>query len=165
MRLEIGVHEGRSSCWLLERILTHPDARAVDGRPVRFSGGDSESDREKHTFGPNRPANLRQRFFENLAPHADQHRHFEMFSDEFFAQGLPAQFELALIDGGHAGLQACRDLLHAWQRLKVGGRLVFDDYGWHGDFGFASDGPRRAMDAFLCAAAPTTSRSSIAATS
>lgn len=35
--LEIGSYEGRSACWLLENILTHPDARllCVD----TFTGG------------------------------------------------------------------------------------------------------------------------------
>ena len=98
---------------------------------------------------------MRERFFANVRPYVDRVRHFEMFSDEFFRHRLPETFDLVLSDGGHAGTQACRDLLHAGQRLKVGGRLVFDDYKWRGDQGFASDGPRRAMDAFLLVVPPS----------
>lgn len=149
LALEIGVHEGRSTCWLLDQVLTHPESRLWTVDPFGFAADDSEARREKDAFESPEIKQHRARFFQNVRPYGDRVRHFELRSDEFFATVPKATFDLAVIDGSHAGLQACRDLLHAWQRLVIGGRLVFDDYRWRGDKGFASNGPKRAMDAFL----------------
>lgn len=158
--LEIGVHEGRSTCWMFDNIATHPDSRLVTVDPFGYVGGTSESATEASRFMAGvwgqRPI-VRENFFHNVAEYGERIRHFELTSDEFFKQHNfpPRHFSIIVVDGGHSGPQAAKDLLHSWDLLAVGGMLVFDDYEWKGDKEWLCDGPKRAMNAFLTLIPPS----------
>jgi predicted O-methyltransferase YrrM len=147
--LEIGCFEGRSTCWLLDNILTHEGAHLDCVDPYGFSGGDSDSRAEGEACRhPNRAVIMR-RFLGNIAEYGDRVRHWPLFSDEFFQRPELGPYQIAIIDGGHSAMQALRDLLHAWQVLAVGGVMVVDDIKWP-----TSHGPRKAYEAFLSCVPP-----------
>lgn len=53
-------------------------------------------------------------------------------------------FDLIYIDGNHEPEYVLEDAVLAFRKLKVGGTLIFDDYGWGGP-----DLTQRGIDAFL----------------
>lgn len=66
----------------------------------------------------------------------------------FSHQVLPgfedASFDIIYIDGNHEPEFVLEDAVLAFRKLKVGGHLIFDDYGWGGP-----DLTKRGIDAFL----------------
>ena len=63
------------------------------------------------------------------------HREIPKFDDDFF--------DLIYIDGNHDPEYVLEDAVLAFRKLKVGGYLIFDDYGWGG-----ADLTQRGIDAF-----------------
>lgn len=55
-------------------------------------------------------------------------------------------FDLIYIDGNHEPEYVLEDAVLAFRKLKVGGHLVLDDYGWGGP-----DLTQRGIDAFMSA--------------
>lgn len=53
-------------------------------------------------------------------------------------------FDIVYIDGNHEPEYVLEDAVLAFRKLKVGGFLIFDDYGWGGP-----DLTQRGIDAFL----------------
>ena len=114
--LEIGVFEARSSLWMFEHVLTHPDSRMVgiDAWPV-----------------PTDPFEERARA--NLAPQGER---VELIKGRSHAalrdpRLLPESFDIIYIDGDHTSLGVMTDSVLCWPLLKVGGICIWDDYGWH----------------------------------
>lgn len=126
--LEIGSFEGRSTCWLLENILTAPDAviHCVDPFP-----------------GP-----LLQRFSENVAPWSE-HIAVHQGRSEDMLPSIPGPFDLVYIDGLHLAFNVIQDAVLTWNKLKVGGIMVFDDYLWGHPHLERSLVPKDGVDAFL----------------
>ncbi|MEW5320248.1 MAG: hypothetical protein WDW38_011333 [Sanguina aurantia] len=62
-------------------------------------------------------------------------------------------FDLIYVDGSHMRLDVLTDAVMAWQLLRVGGLLVFDDYEWNQYEDNLVCHPRQAVDAFLLVAA------------
>ncbi len=52
-------------------------------------------------------------------------------------------FDVIYIDGNHEPEYVLEDAVLAFRKLKVGGRLIFDDYGWGGP-----DMTKKGIDAF-----------------
>jgi hypothetical protein len=53
-------------------------------------------------------------------------------------------FDIIYIDGNHEPEYVLEDAVLAFRKVKVGGRLIFDDYGWGGP-----DLTKRGIDSFL----------------
>jgi predicted O-methyltransferase YrrM len=53
-------------------------------------------------------------------------------------------FDIIYIDGNHEPEYVLEDAVLAFRKLKVGGHLIFDDYGWGGP-----DLTKRGIDGFL----------------
>lgn len=156
--LEIGVWEGESTCWLLDNILTHPDARIVTVDPFEYvrnpSTSEEKEELEQYAKGNfNHASNIVERFFDNVGlENAKKLAHFHQFSDDFFSTRDLAAFDVAIVDGAHNAFQVAKDLLNCWEFLKPNGILIADDYGWQGHDamgGWRSNGPHRAIDAFM----------------
>lgn len=64
------------------------------------------------------------------------HEKIPAFQDEFF--------DLIYIDGNHEAEYVLEDAVLCFRKLKTGGILIFDDYGWGGP-----DLTQRGIDAFL----------------
>jgi predicted O-methyltransferase YrrM len=58
------------------------------------------------------------------------------FEDEYF--------DMIYIDGNHLAHYVLEDAVLSFRKLKVGGYMIFDDYGWKGD-----EYTKRGVDAFL----------------
>lgn len=66
------------------------------------------------------------------------HTEIPKFDDNFF--------DIVYIDGNHEPDYVLEDAVLAFRKLKSGGWLIFDDYGWHGP-----DLTQRGIDAFRSA--------------
>ncbi len=128
--LEIGSFEGMSACWLLDHLLTHPQAKltCID-----------------LFFQESFEANLRltgsaQKLIKHIG---DSHQ---------VLAKLPSEtYDFIYIDGCHLAEHVRRDAELAWRLLKVGGILIFDDYQWI-DSSHPGQETYRGINAFLEAA-------------
>jgi len=66
------------------------------------------------------------------------HTEIPKFEDDFF--------DIVYIDGNHEPEYVLEDAVLAFRKLKVGGYMIFDDYGWGGP-----DLTQRGIDGFLSA--------------
>lgn len=66
------------------------------------------------------------------------------FSNEVIPSLQDDSFDIIYIDGNHEPEYVLEDAVLAFRKLKVGGYLIFDDYGWGGP-----DLTQRGIDAFL----------------
>lgn len=136
--LEVGVFEGRSTIWLLDHVLTHPEASVtwVD----TFAGGADHAGMDL--------ANLETRFRANTARFGDKVRGRVGRSADVLRAMTGEQFDLVYIDGSHEAADVLEDAVLAWPLLKPDGLLGFDDYGWR-KFPEAERCPAAGVDGFL----------------
>jgi predicted O-methyltransferase YrrM len=134
--LEIGVYEGRSAIWMLENILTHPEA-TLTGIDV-FDGP------------------FRERCFANLelSGVSEKATMITGYSQAVLRQFAPETFDIVYIDGSHAEADVLEDAVLCSRLLKQGGIMIFDDYRWAGCFvegtsDSPTDFPKTAIDAFV----------------
>lgn len=137
--LEVGSFEGRSACWFAYHLMSNPQAELFCVDPWFGTGGAA-----------------RLRLFDMnvaLTGRSDQvHRAKAKFTDvqHRFTSG---QFDLIYIDGDHHAPAVLTDAALCWDKLKVGGLMLFDDYGLPSEKLHASKvgslPPGPAIDAFL----------------
>lgn len=131
--LEIGSHEGLSANWICDNILgmgklhcvdpwtdNHPDLRGID------------------TFLKNTERNSHK-----IIAHQGTSKYWlkEFALDEMI-------FDFIFIDGCHNRDVVIQDGVNAFDLLKVGCYMAFDDYDWMGGDG-QEDRPMEAIDCFL----------------
>jgi cephalosporin hydroxylase len=64
--------------------------------------------------------------------------------------GMTKEFaDYIYIDGSHLAINVMQDAVLSWYLLKVGGILIFDDYGWGVHTNDESQKPKLAVDSFL----------------
>lgn len=126
--VEIGSHEGRSTTWLLDNILTHDDARLIC---IDY--------------------HLQEKFWPNIEQTRARAKVEMMlgYSHRGLAS-LPADiYDFVYIDGSHWSCDVLEDAVLGFRRAKVGGVIAFDDYLWD-DPKYNQHGcPKPAVDAFL----------------
>jgi predicted O-methyltransferase YrrM len=123
--LEVGVFEGRSTCWLLQNHCKTPESSivAIDS----FQGGIEHQGMELGT--------LRKRFEANIATVASpaQVEISEGFSlpqlAKLIAEGYQ-RFDFISIDASHQSPDVLGDAVLGFELLKPGGVMAFDDYIW-----------------------------------
>lgn len=126
--LEIGTHEGRSTTWMLENILTHPDARIVAVDLLQ-------------------QPNLWDNLIESGHPAKVELR---IGVSRDILPTLPASaFDFAYIDGSHWPCDVLEDAVLTFRRMKGGGIMAFDDYLWDAPAFNEHGTPKVAVDAFL----------------
>ncbi len=105
--LEIGSYQGMSTCWLLDRVLTHSSSR-ITCIDLYFQD----------------------EFYTNLDKARAGDRVIQLTGKSVnVLRSLPSQaYDFIYIDGSHLALDAFSDALLSWPLLKVGGLLMFDDY-------------------------------------
>lgn len=145
MALEIGSWEGRSTCWLLDHILTHPTARitCIDS----FTGGAEHKAVLQGSF----LQTLEQRFDSNMAKTTVPEKVKKIVGKSQIALRslTPNSYHLAYIDGSHIASDVLEDALLTWGLIKVGGIIIFDDYHFTFPPGMTEAPPKTAIDAFL----------------
>ncbi|MGI0489419.1 glycosyltransferase [Pantanalinema rosaneae CENA516] len=143
--LEIGSWEGRSTCWLVDHVLTHPTARltCID----TFEGGVEN----KAAYDDQFLKTIEQRFDFNIAHTASPEKVRKAVgqSQLVLRSLIPDFYHLVYIDGSHIASDVLEDTLLTWGLVKVGGMIVFDDYGFNFPQGIAENPPRVAIDAFM----------------
>lgn len=142
--LEIGSWEGRSTCWLLEHILTHDSASitCID----TFEG----SIEHKHWFDETYIKSIEERFDFNIAKTGASEKVKKIVgSSQDLMRSLPLNsYDILYIDGSHLASDVLRDAVLGWDLVKVGGLIIFDDY----DFSFpqnVSQNTKIGIDAFI----------------
>lgn len=126
--LEIGVWEGCSACWLLDTILTHPQARYTG---VDLYEGSYEI---RYITAMN-----------NLSKHPSKTRLFRGDSSSILPKlyDIGERFDIIYVDGCHSYAKCKDDLQNSWKLLKDGGIMLVDDYD-RDDYGV-----RQAVHEFL----------------
>lgn len=105
--LEIGSFEGMATCWLLDHILTHPDAHitCID-----------------LYFQDNFDLNIIQTKAEKKVTKLSGNSH------AILPTLFPDTYDIIYIDGCHLADYVKQDAELSWSLLKSGGLLIFDDY-------------------------------------
>lgn len=126
--IEIGAHEGRSTTWLLENILTHYKSRIVTIDVA-----------------------VQPAFWRNIEA-SDGLQKTQLLiglSGEILRRLPLASADFIYIDGSHCTPDVLEDAILSFRLLKCGGIMAFDDYLFEepkwGREGF----PKPAIDAFL----------------
>ncbi len=143
--LEVGSWEGRSTCWMLDNLLTHESARltCID----TFAGAVEHQVSYDATF----LKTIEQRFDFNVARTGSSTKVTKQVGpsrEQLRSQPLDA-YDLAYIDGSHIAADVLEDALLVWALVKVGGILIFDDYGFQFQEGIDEQPPKAAIDAFI----------------
>lgn len=123
--LEVGVFEGRSTCWLLENFCKTPESTivAID----TFQGGIEHQNMEL--------GGLRKQFEDNIATVVSPAKvevRAGLSLDQLcrlLAENTP-QFDFISVDASHQATDVLGDAVLAFQLLKSGGVMAFDDYIW-----------------------------------
>ena len=121
--LEIGSWEGRSTCWLLNNILTHPSSQitCID----TFEGGGGTELEASDT-----KESIEARFDFNIALTESIAKVTKIVNKSRAAlREIPFDsFDIIYIDGSHLACDVLEDTLLSWGLLKIGGLMIFDDY-------------------------------------
>jgi predicted O-methyltransferase YrrM len=133
--LEIGSFEGRSALWFLTNILTH-ETSSITCVDLFFDPIDSTFDSNVKASGLSRKV-------------------IKLKGDsKVVVRNLDRKFDLVYIDGSHVAKDVLVDAVLAWDLVKPGGIIIFDDYGFRRKFDDNQSTaliPRPAIDAFLMA--------------
>lgn len=150
--LEIGSFDGRSACWLLQNILTHPTSTltCVDPfEPFNF--------RAYQPVWPPPMENplpdlvyIEELFDRNIGCIGATEKVIKRRGQSSVVlRSLPLQsYDGIYIDGSHYTHDVLRDTVLSWDLIKTGGILIFDDYLLL-SFTLPYYTPRMAIDAFM----------------
>lgn len=122
--LEIGVFQGRSACWLLDNIFTHPSAHLDCVDPFE---GNTEHENMSEL------SNLFETFSHNTQEYGDKIDTYKMSSQQFImTKGQDKSYDFIYVDGDHHSWACLEDMVLAWRLLKVDGIMIVDDFGGGG---------------------------------
>jgi len=146
--LEIGSFEGRSAVWIIENMATPADhVFLVD----TWEGGQEHSEINMRDVEARFDANIAQARTKLGCP---QIHKIKTTSTDALAHQLRWMktenqlMDFIYIDGSHQAKDVLTDACMAWQLLREGGVMVFDDYLW-GDPRTPLQRPKVAIDAFM----------------
>lgn len=124
--LEIGSFEGRSACWLLQNVLTNPHDRITCVDPFGSYDGLADDDRTVLR----RHDNYEAVFDANMeAIEAGQRLDKRKGLSHEVLRRLPLDvYDGCYIDGSHYTRDVLRDAVLAFDLVRVGGFVLFDDY-------------------------------------
>lgn len=145
--LEIGCHEGRSTCWMLENLLSENGSiTCIDP----FANEPLSAFRNEHP-PENRIIEEIFRHNTDLVKKSDQTiRLMPTLSFYALAELITeqAQFDFVYVDGSHSADEVLADAVMAFGLLKKNGYMIFDDYLWM-VAADSLDRPKMSIDAFV----------------
>lgn len=140
--MEIGSFEGRSALWLLENVLTAPDA-------TLFCVDTWKS--ENPFYSESYPGEIYDRFKKNILDDPDFGKKVHDCRGESILElsrllyiGGAGHHDFIYVDGSHAAPDVLADAVLTWRLLKHGGIILFDDYRQSGH-----NGPFLALNGFM----------------
>lgn len=141
--LEIGSYQGLSAVWMLENMLTHADSKltCID----TFEGSEEHSDVQKTRIFDLFEHNVLKNFPSKVVAHKGK-------SGKVLKTLGEEQYDFIYIDGAHYSANAMEDVVLSFPLLKVGGIMLFDDYGTGGQDD--TKNPHIGIDGFVAAYAP-----------
>lgn len=135
--LEIGSWEGLSSVFLL-RSLPNLRLTCVD----TWEGSDENR-------GEEALRHIERNFDFNLSPYKARLTKYKGTSLSYFhSTTARGKLDFVYVDGSHHCDDVLIDALKSFERLKIGGLMIFDDYLWR-LYPRANDNPAAAINAFL----------------
>jgi len=123
--LEIGCFEGMATCWLLDEVLTDPDARITCIDIFEGVLDFQINNPEKHRL-------IERNFDVNIARNGAGYKVNKIvgYSQEVM-RSLPLNsFDIVYIDGSHKASDVLEDAVISWRLVKPGGLIIFDDYNF-----------------------------------
>ena len=157
--LEIGSFEGRSACYIIAKCAADIEGAASltcvdtwEGSVEHQAGGPVAAvmSRVERRFDQNTGIALSRASNRVTLRKVKQSSHHAMA--KLIAAGLLQSFDLIYIDGSHEAPDVLADAVLAFQLLRVGGVMIFDDYLWSMDRPGTQDVllmPKPAIDAFM----------------
>ena len=133
--LEIGVHYGANLLSVCDNYAKHPDSKVYGIDPWEDYSEYSEYKEKQKSIYDEAVKNIGDNPKINLI-RGYSHSEVIKFEDEFF--------DMIYIDGNHEPEYVLEDAVLSFRKLKKGGYLIFDDYGWGG-----SDSITLGIDGFL----------------
>lgn len=124
--LQLGAFKGDASIWMLDNILTEPTSELWD--VDTWSGSPTEDVHNEMDFHDIWQSYLYKiKDYDNVHPCKTTSNHFfNNWEDE-----EDWWFDFIYIDADHTASGVIDDAIMAWQHLKSGGIMAFDDYIWH----------------------------------
>jgi hypothetical protein len=124
--MEIGVFLGTTSAWVIENVLTHPDARYYGIDPWEWF-------KPMHRRFPT-PEIWQTKMVDRIDSlknkYAAKAEFIKGYSQDVLMQPRwqKHSMDFIYIDGHHTILSVMRDFVLTWPLLKIGGIMMFDDY-------------------------------------
>jgi predicted O-methyltransferase YrrM len=136
--LELGTWKGESAEWMLDNIFTNPQSRytCID----TFKGSPEHHIRGINTASLEMETRMRLGRFRNAIIISSR-------TDSFLKKTI-TQYDFVYVDADHSSRGVLCDAVGAFQLLKIGGVMVFDDYTWE-DMPDVLDRPKTGIDAFM----------------
>lgn len=138
--LEIGVFQGANLFNVAETYGTHPQSELHGIDPWR-------NYEEYNEYRENGTQDRNYRVFMELLnrkTYRDKITVHRGFSNEIVPEFDDGYFDVIYIDGNHHYAAVLEDLVLCYRKLRPGGIMICDDYGWDGE-----SGPKRAIEGFL----------------
>ncbi len=136
--LEIGTFYGANLFSVAKSYASHPDSK--------LHCIDPWTDYNDYPEYKGEQDNIYQTFMKNVerSGFADKITVHRGFSNEVIPTLEDDSFDMIYIDGNHEPEYVLEDAVLAFRKLKKGGYMIFDDYGWGGP-----DLTKRGIDAFV----------------
>ncbi len=144
--LEIGTFRGDSAEFMMENVFFHETSRYYCVDPWEPGGSIDHVKAGVDCAGNEAFARERLSAF-------PQARIIKEYSHNALRR-FNLELSWAYVDGAHDAMNCLRDSVLAFDALKVGGILCWDDVTWGADTMPATDKPKMAVDAFIASYAP-----------
>lgn len=140
--LELGTWKGESAEWMLTNVFTAEDSAyfCVD----TFEGSDEHRKLGMDCTTLEEQTRARLARFDGRVDVVKDQSHLAMKSMELC--GMP--FDFIYVDAAHDAMNVLRDSVLAFELLRPGGTMIWDDYAWT-SMEHRLDRPKMGIDAFL----------------
>jgi len=135
--MEIGAYEGEATSWFLKNLMSHKESviYAID----TFEGSPEYIDTDFSI--------IKKTFFKNIKNTKRDNQvivmqmmSFTALNKLIYEKKMINQFDIIFIDASHEANDVIIDAVLSWNLLKIGGVLIFDDFGhWNGEKKAAMD--------------------------
>jgi predicted O-methyltransferase YrrM len=139
--LQIGAYTGDASIWLYDNLIKDTDSVLID--VDTWEGSDEVAHHALNWGTVENVYNARV-----LAARNERKIVKVKLTSDYFFRNNREKYDFIYIDGDHTAYGVIKDAVNAFEVLKPGGIIAFDDYQWNGAPDPA-DRPHMAINAFL----------------